>query len=60
MFIDCKPEHRIWREEIFGPVLASATFETEAEAIALANGSEFGLAAGVISSDLERCRCAWC
>ncbi|KAL6772369.1 ALDH10 [Auxenochlorella protothecoides x Auxenochlorella symbiontica] len=56
VFIDCKPEHRIWREEIFGPVLASATFETEAEAIALANGSEFGLAAGVISSDLERCR----
>ena len=56
VFTDVSTENRIWREEIFGPVLASRTFATEAEAIALANGSEFGLAAGIISADAARCR----
>jgi betaine-aldehyde dehydrogenase len=42
----------IWKEEIFGPVLSIVTFETEAEAIALANASDFGLAAAVLSSDV--------
>lgn len=42
---------RIWREEIFGPVLAATTFKTEEEAIQLANDSEFGLAGAVISAD---------
>ena len=45
------PSMTIWKEEIFGPVLAITTFETEAEAIALANASDFGLAAAVLSSD---------
>ena len=44
---------RIWREEIFGPVLAAMTFKTEEEAIQLANDSEFGLAGAVISADEE-------
>ena len=44
---------RIWREEIFGPVLAAMTFKTEEEAIQLANDSEFGLAGAVISADQE-------
>lgn len=44
---------RIWREEIFGPVLAATTFKTEEEAIQLANDSEFGLAGAVISADEE-------
>jgi betaine-aldehyde dehydrogenase len=45
------PSMTIWKEEIFGPVLAVTTFETEAEAISLANTSDFGLAAAVLSSD---------
>lgn len=36
-------ELRIWREEAFGPVLVLISFETEEEAIALANDSEYGL-----------------
>ena len=52
-FTGVKREHRLWREEVFGPVLAVASFETEEEAVALANESEFGLAAAVISEDEE-------
>lgn len=54
IFADVAPSARIWREEIFGPVLAVTTFDTEAEAVALANDSEFGLAAAVLSRDLKR------
>lgn len=46
-----KPHMRVWKEEIFGPVLSVMTFKTEAEALALANDSEFGLAAAVFTSD---------
>lgn len=42
--------------QIFGPVLAARTFASEAEAIQLANASEFGLGAGVISADEARCK----
>ncbi|WP_088742627.1 aldehyde dehydrogenase [Cobetia sp. QF-1] len=41
-------------EEIFGPVLSVFGFETEAEALALANDSDFGLAAGLWSQDIDR------
>ena len=44
-----------WREEIFGPVLAIRTFETEEEAIALANDTPYGLAHAVMSADERRC-----
>jgi acyl-CoA reductase-like NAD-dependent aldehyde dehydrogenase len=44
----------IAREEIFGPVMAVIPFDTEAEAVALANDTEFGLAAGVWTRDLAR------
>lgn len=54
VFTNVKPEMRLWREEVFGPVLASATFSTEEEAIAIANGSEFGLAGAVITDDATR------
>jgi aldehyde dehydrogenase (NAD+) len=45
---------RIAREEIFGPVLVIIPFETEDEAVALANDSEFGLVGGVFTSDMSR------
>jgi len=42
------------REEIFGPVITVCTFETEAEAIALANDTKYGLAAAIWTADLSR------
>jgi gamma-glutamyl-gamma-aminobutyraldehyde dehydrogenase len=45
---------RVFTEEVFGPVLAVTSFESEAEAIALANATEYGLAAAVWTSDLSR------
>lgn len=44
VFVNVKRHMRIWREEVFGPVLACMTFKTEQEAIDLANESEYGLA----------------
>lgn len=44
-----------WLEEIFGPVVCIRPFQTEEEAIRLANDSRFGLAAAVMSADDERC-----
>ncbi|BCD86584.1 betaine-aldehyde dehydrogenase [Pseudomonas solani] len=44
----------IWRDEIFGPVLCVKRFKTEADALRLANDSRFGLAAAVMSADLDR------
>ncbi len=55
VFINVKPEMRLWQEEVFGPVLASATFSTEEEALTIANSSEFGLAGAVITEDAARC-----
>ncbi|WP_345891128.1 aldehyde dehydrogenase family protein [Burkholderia sp. Ax-1719] len=46
----------IAREEIFGPVLSIMPYDTEEEAIAIANGTEYGLAAYVQSRDIERAR----
>ncbi len=51
---EARPEHRISREEIFGPVVTFVPFETEAEAIALANDSEYGLSASVWSQNIGR------
>jgi aldehyde dehydrogenase (NAD+) len=45
---------RIAREEIFGPMLAVLPFETESEAIAIANDSEYGLVSGIWTSNLSR------
>lgn len=47
-------EMTIAREEIFGPVLSVLTFEDEAEAVARANASPYGLAAGLFTRDLAR------
>lgn len=49
-----RPEHRLYREEVFGPVLAVTAFENEAEALRLTNASDFGLAAGVWTANLSR------
>lgn len=43
----------LWRDEIFGPVLCVRGFSNEAEAIALANDSQFGLVASVVSGNVE-------
>lgn len=48
------PEARVMREEIFGPIVAIAPFDTEAEALALANDCDAGLAAYLFTADLER------
>ncbi len=48
---DVPPEHRIAQEEVFGPVLAAMPFDDEDHAIALANGTDFGLVAAVWSRD---------
>ena len=53
---DLSPEMRVAREETFGPVAPLFRFTTEAEAIALANATEFGLAAYFFTRDLAR---AW-
>jgi betaine-aldehyde dehydrogenase len=47
---------QVWASEIFGPVLSVARFSTEAEAIAKANDSEFGLAGAVFSGDEAQLR----
>ncbi len=49
------PDMAIAREEIFGPVLTVLTFETSQEAIAIANGTQYGLSAGVWSADFDTC-----
>lgn len=54
IFVDCKSDMRIVKEEIFGPVVTIQTFETETEAISLANDTDYGLAGGVFTTDGAR------
>ena len=54
IFTDCTDEMGIVREEIFGPVMAVLDFNDEDEVISRANGTEFGLAAGIFTNDLTR------
>ncbi|KAM0751179.1 aldehyde dehydrogenase [Meredithblackwellia eburnea MCA 4105] len=54
IFTDVKPDMRIVQEEIFGPVVVVAKFKDEADVIAQANNSQYGLAAAVFSRDISR------
>lgn len=54
VFDECTPDMTIVKEEIFGPVLSVLAFDTEEEAIVLANDTEYGLAGGVITKDGAR------
>ncbi|MGH8981141.1 MAG: 5-carboxymethyl-2-hydroxymuconate semialdehyde dehydrogenase [Acidimicrobiales bacterium] len=54
VFADVRPEMRIFQEEIFGPVVTLTPFDTEAEAVALANDVRYGLAGYLWTNDLRR------
>lgn len=56
IFTGVEPTMRLAREEVFGPVLAVEVFDTEDEAVARANATDYGLAAGVYTADLVRAR----
>jgi aldehyde dehydrogenase (NAD+) len=56
IFADVQRDMRVSREEIFGPVLSIMTYETEAEAVEIANDTPYGLAAYVQSGDLGHAR----
>ena len=53
-FADVTPDMTIWKEEVFGPVLTITTYQSEEEALSLANDSIYGLSGGVWSGDAER------
>jgi acyl-CoA reductase-like NAD-dependent aldehyde dehydrogenase len=54
IFSGVRPDHRIAQEEIFGPVLAVLSCDSEDEAIAIANDSNYGLSGAVYTTDLGR------
>lgn len=54
IFTNVEPHMRIAREEIFGPVLSVIKFDSEEEAIQLANDTPYGLAAGVFTKNINR------
>lgn len=54
IFTDVTPQMRLAQQEVFGPVLAVIRFRDEAEAIALANNTRFGLGAGIWTQDIGR------
>ncbi|MCT1367000.1 MULTISPECIES: 5-carboxymethyl-2-hydroxymuconate semialdehyde dehydrogenase [Kocuria] len=54
VFADVAPDARIFQDEIFGPVVAITPFDTEEEALELANNTKYGLAAYIWTNDLKR------
>ena len=59
LFVDPQPGSEIVTQEVFGPVLTLQTFRSEDEAVAMANGTEFGLAAVLFTGDLQRAERVW-
>lgn len=51
---DVTPDMRVWKEEVFGPILPVVSFKTEEEAITMANDTKYGLNARVMTNDPER------
>ena len=56
VFVNVKNDMTIAREEIFGPVLSVISYDSEDEAIRIANESQYGLHAAVLGTDVERAR----
>ena len=56
MFGDVKPDMTIAREEIFGPVLSIMPYDSEEQAVEIANDTVYGLSANVESKDIEHAR----
>jgi aldehyde dehydrogenase (NAD+) len=56
VFLDPEPDEKIWTEEIFGPVLCVKTFETEEEAIKLANDTQYGLSSKLRTGSQQKGR----
>ena len=56
IFRDVPHDHMIWRDEIFGPVLAATTVSSDEEAIAAANDTHYGLVGSVVSGDWDRAK----
>ena len=54
VFTDVRPDSALAQQEVFGPVLAIVTYDTDAEAVELANGTAYGLSGGVFSGDQDR------
>lgn len=54
IFTGVKPDMLIGRDEVFGPVLSVLVFDEPEEALAIANGTDYGLAAGVYTRDLRK------
>lgn len=54
VFVNLPQDSALIQEEIFGPVLCVNTFKTEEEAVELANGTDFGLASGVWTQDINK------
>ena len=52
--VRAKPDHRVAQEEVFGPFVTVLTFSTDEEALAIANGTEYGLGAGLWTQDITR------
>jgi aldehyde dehydrogenase (NAD+) len=52
--VRAQPQDRVCQEEVFGPFVSVTTFKTEAEAIAIANGTDYGLGGGLWTSNLQR------
>lgn len=56
LFVDTKPQMRINREEIFGPVVTVASANDYEHALTMANDTEFGLSAGIVTTSLSHAR----